>query len=74
VSPHQPRAAGDLILATRLAVAAYAHRHEQVVRRHCRPIACDVATHALLFDLEEACSLLKPLSRRFRRVELDLTA
>lgn len=58
------RIEGGLMLGSRAAAAAYAHRHPNLVRRHCEPVACDVRTHAALYDLTAACDTLKALGRR----------
>jgi len=52
------------MLGTRLTTAALTARHENQVRRHCEPVACDVASHALLYDLDACAAVLDPLGRR----------
>jgi len=52
------------MLATRQSIGYFAHRHVDQVSRHCEPIACDVATQLLLYDLD-AC--LDTLATRRRR-------
>lgn len=37
------------------------------IRRHCEPIACDVATHLLLFDAEESKTRLASVPSRASR-------
>ena len=54
----QTRLAGDTLLGSRAAVAAFAGADVNAVRRHCLPIACDVATRALLYDLDDAVARL----------------
>ena len=68
LSHHRPRPAGRLMLGTRTTVAVATARHENVVRRHCAAVACDVVTRALLYDLE-ACE--RQLARVPRRVALS---
>lgn len=50
------RAAGSTLLGSRAAAAALASRHVNSVRRYCEPVACDVGTRALLYDLDAVCA------------------
>jgi hypothetical protein len=36
------------------------------MRKHCQPVACDVATHVLLFDADEAKEQMAKVRRRVR--------
>lgn len=58
------RLAGDLLLGSRRVIAAYVHRHPDQVRRHCEPVACDVETHALLYDADHAHDTFREIPRR----------
>jgi hypothetical protein len=64
MTPHRPRLDGGLMLGTRRAAAVLLHRHENMVRRHCRPVACDVDSRALLYDLDDCDRVLRPIQRR----------
>jgi hypothetical protein len=58
--PARPRrGSGGTELATRRVIAGTARCHPDSVSRHCAPIACDVRTHALLYDVDEAFEQLK---------------
>lgn len=57
------RLESGLLLGSRTVLAAYARRHESVIRRHVTPIACDVRTRAALFDLEAAVDTLRHARR-----------
>lgn len=48
---HRPRLVDSLLLGTRQAAAMLVNRHPDLVRRHCAPVACDVKSRALLYDL-----------------------
>lgn len=50
---HRPRLSGNVMLGTRRAAAMLVHRHPDMVRRRCQPVACDRKSHALLYDLDE---------------------
>lgn len=43
-----------VILAPRWMIAQVTGRYSGTVARHCKPVACDVQTKALLYDAEEA--------------------
>lgn len=58
--------ADHVFLGPRAAAAAYSRRHVNQVRRHCEPIACDVKTHAHLYDLVAVADHLAGLTRRYR--------
>lgn len=62
------RHVAGVTLGSREAVAAYAYRHPDTVRRYCKPVACDAATRAMLYDLDGSLSLLSAVKRRLRRV------
>jgi hypothetical protein len=64
MTTHRPRLAGGMLLGTRRAAALLTSRHENVVRRHCRPVACDVRSHAMLYDLDDCDRVLRPVQRR----------
>jgi hypothetical protein len=51
----KPRLHGRTLLGSRAAAAAFAGRHVNSVRRYCEPVACDVGTRALLYDLDAVC-------------------
>ena len=36
------------------------------MRKHCQPVACDVATHVLLFDADESKEQMAKVRRRAR--------
>jgi hypothetical protein len=58
---HHPREAGGLLLVTRQAAVVFGiGTTAEYVRKRCTPIACDVASRASLYDLDE-------LSVRFPR-------
>lgn len=58
------RLEGGLLLGNRDTAAMYSARHVNLVRRHCEPVACDVRTKALLFDLDAVCDTLRVRQRR----------
>jgi hypothetical protein len=62
---HRPRLAGDLMLATRTATATLLRRHPDQISRHAEPVACDVATKQVLYDVDETARIV---SQRRRRV------
>lgn len=64
MATHRPRLLGDLMLGTRKAAAVLTARHENVVRRHCEPIACDLESRALLYDLDQVAAAVRDLPRR----------
>jgi hypothetical protein len=64
------RAAGDVLLGSRQAAAAFTGRHVNTIRRYCPPIACDIGTRALLYDLDAAHEQLATASRLDRRLTL----
>lgn len=53
------RLAGALTLGTRYAIAAFAGCSITTVRRYCVPVACDVGSHAELYDLDHDVGLLR---------------
>lgn len=65
MSPHRLQMVGDLVLGTRRAAALIVHRHPDLVRRRCQPIACDVASRASLYDLSQVESTFAKTPRRF---------
>jgi len=54
------------VLAGRRAAALLWARHPDQVRRHCEPVACDVATRAPLYDLDAVGRVLATLKRQPR--------
>lgn len=52
------------VLAPRWAVSAALNRNRELVSRHCRPIACDAHSRALLYDVDEAQTVLQAVGRR----------
>lgn len=64
MATHRPRLVGDVLIGTRQAAALLVHRHRDQVRRHCRPIACDVATKAALYDLDAVAEAFRDTRRR----------
>ncbi len=62
------RLAGPVLIGSRAAAAKFANRHESLVRRYCKPIACDVTTRADLYDLDATAAQLGRVLRRYRRV------
>jgi hypothetical protein len=60
--PACPRWGSDgAILTSRRAIAVALRRHPDSVTRHCTPVACDVESRALLYDLDESCAILEQL-------------
>lgn len=62
--------ARDVVYVDRAALAASLRRPVSTIRDHCHPLACDVRTHALLYDAakcEEALAAV-PRIRSSRRV------
>jgi hypothetical protein len=49
------------ILAPRWAIAHVTGRYPGTVARHCAPVACDVHTKALLYDVDAAHAVLEGL-------------
>jgi hypothetical protein len=64
VSPHRPQLSAGLMLGTRQAAAVLLHRHPDLIRRACVPVACDLASHALLYDLDAAALVFASVQRR----------
>jgi hypothetical protein len=60
VIAHRPRLSGDIMLGTRRAAAVLDHRHPDLVRRRCQPVACDRESRALLYDLDEVAATFAP--------------
>ena len=65
-SVHRPRLVGDRILGTREAVGVLERRNPDLVRRICEPVACDVSSHATLYDMDDASTRLASVARRYR--------
>lgn len=65
---HRPRLVGQLLLGTRHTAAVLVHRHPNLVRRHCEPVACDVESRALLYDLDQVDAVLRGRTRRYSAV------
>lgn len=63
---HRPRLVGGLLLGTRQAAALLTRRHQDQVRRQCAPVACDLASRALLYDLDAVADRFRALPRRER--------
>lgn len=65
---HRPHLAMRLehgrLLASRQVCAKLAERNVDQVRRHCSPVACDVASRMPLYDPDEAVPVLTALRRR----------
>lgn len=53
------RLVDGVLLGSRAAAAAFSNRHVNMIRRRCEPIACDVSTHAYLYDLDAAASVFR---------------
>lgn len=62
------RLVDGLMLGSRSAAAGFANRHVNLIRRYCQPIACDVLTRSLLYDLDAAVAHFATTPRRYRRV------
>lgn len=62
-TPTPPRTVDGRLLAPRWYVAEVTGRHPELVPRHCRPVACDVYTRALLYDVDDARATLARLAR-----------
>lgn len=45
-------------LAPRWMIASVLGRHPELISRHCTPLACDVYSRALLYDVDEAAQVL----------------
>lgn len=63
---HRPRLAGPLMLGTRQVAAVLTARHPDLVRRRCRPVACDVRTRIPLYDLDQVAAVFRRTPRRER--------
>lgn len=70
MSPHRPRIVDGLLIGTRQAAALLTGRHPDLVRKRCAPIACDVTTRAVLYDLDAVAATFRNTPRRDR----DLTS
>lgn len=64
MATHRPRLIGQLMLGTRKAAAVLTARHPDQIRRHCEPVACDLASRALLYDLDQVAAAVRDLPRR----------
>lgn len=64
MNPHRPRLASDMMLATRRTAAVLINRHPDQVRRRCRPVACDLESHALLYDVDAVAETFAATPRR----------
>lgn len=69
--PLRPRLEGERHLVTRQYAALWADRHVNQVRRHCRPVACDVKTRQPLYDAEACVAALAACRRVLPGVSLD---
>jgi hypothetical protein len=49
------------VLAPRRMIAQVMGRNLETVSRRCAPVACDVVTRAVLYDVDEACTVLAEL-------------
>lgn len=53
---HRPRELGNSFLVTRqAAVELGVPTTVEYLRKACRPVACDLASRAVLYDLDELC-------------------
>jgi hypothetical protein len=62
--PIARRISPDAFIGSRQAIARYYARHPDQVKRHCNPIACDIATKTPLYDSTQAGPILTRLRRR----------
>ena len=68
--PAPRRLADGRVLVTRHVVAYLAHRHVDHVRKHVPAVACDVASRAVLLDLDQAEDILGGMRHRNRLTPL----
>lgn len=61
---HRPRLVSSLLLGTRFTAAVLVARHPNLIRRHCAPVACDVGSRSLLYDLDDVDATFKTRPRR----------
>lgn len=64
MSPHSPRLVSGRLLGTRRAAGMLVHRHADQIRRRCQPVACDLASRAVLYDLDEVDAMFRAVPRR----------
>lgn len=64
-----PRIEGSdqVMLATRMATGVLTNRNAEQVARYGQPVACDVATHLALYDVDALVAALLTVARRKRR-------
>ena len=64
MTPHRPRLIGSALLGTRKAAGVLVSRHPDLVRKRCQPVACDVPSKALLYDLDAVADTFSATPRR----------
>lgn len=53
----------DSVLAPRWMIAQVLGRNPELIARHCRAVACDARSRALLYDVDEAEAALQKVGR-----------
>ncbi len=61
---HKPIEHNGRILITRVAAGYFLKRHPDLIRRHGNPVACIVASRAVLYDLDELEVVFRDTPRR----------